>query len=223
MFATINQLQTSIGYTFNNPLLLQQALTHKSYASAHNERLEFLGDSILNTILASILFNRFHQIDEGYLTKLRAQLVNKAALYNIALDLQISKYIAVGESENKYNISKSILSDSIESIIAAIYLDSDWQQTFNVVKIWYKKYLAQIKPSSNIKDYKSSLQELMQSKKYSLPVYKVVKKTGQDHTPIFTVSCCVEGLQHKLIATGHSKNIAEQNAAKLVLHKLNKL
>ena len=220
MVASINKLQQALGYTFSNELLLRQALTHKSFADKNNERLEFLGDSILNCILASILFEKFIQLDEGNLTKLRARLVNKAALYNIAVDLQIADYVVVGQSENTANISKSILADSIESIIAAIYLDSDWDTTYMTVSKWYVKYLSSINLTTNIKDYKTQLQEWTQSHKFALPAYKVIKKTGQDHAPIFTVSCAVERLKKPVIATGSSKNVAQQNAAKLALEQI---
>jgi ribonuclease III len=220
---SLNLLAKNLGYSFNDDLLLSCAITHRSYSRNNNERLEFLGDSLLNCIIADLLFIQFPNAKEGQLTRLRANLVNKAALVDIAMDLQIQKYLLVSHLSAPSNLSDSTLADSVEAIIGAIYLDGGWNCVYSVVSQWYSKYLSNIDLDINTaKDSKSQLQEKLQALKQPLPRYKLIKQQGKDHQPIFTISCSIELLSKPIIATGESKHIAQQKAADAALKLINK-
>ena len=160
-------LQSRLGYTFQDAGLLQQALTHRSHSSTHNERLEFLGDSILNCVVASVLYERFASIDEGDLSRLRANLVKQQSLYEIAQKLELSQFLRLGEGELKSGGFRrpSILADTLEALLGAIFLDAGFNAARDVIRAFYIPILDSVDPSTLGKDAKTLLQEFLQSKK----------------------------------------------------------
>ncbi|HEY0894188.1 MAG TPA: ribonuclease III, partial [Cellvibrio sp.] len=195
-------LQTRIGYTFSQPDLLQQALTHRSFSAINNERLEFLGDSVLNFIIAHQLFNLFPHLPEGDLSRLRAKLVKESSLAEIATSLNLGDALKLGEGELKSAGWRrpSILADALEAIVGAVYLDGGFEAAQQVVALLYREKLQTIDPKSIDKDAKSQLQEYLQSKKMDLPEYQVVSIEGEAHAQTFTVQCFIKKL--KLTTTG---------------------
>lgn len=216
-------LQASLGYTFQNIALLQQALTHRSYSAKHNERFEFLGDSLLNCIVAEMLFNRFETLKEGELSRLRAQLVRQDALQAIAEQLELGKCLRLGEGELKSGGSQrpSILADALEAIFAAIFLDAGFSAVSAVIQNLYRQQIAELNLKNSFKDPKTDLQEWLQAKHLALPRYELVNAVGPAHAQEFEVKCSVDVLNISLSARGGSRRIAEQAAALLVLEKLN--
>jgi ribonuclease-3 len=180
-------LQTRLGYTFRDPNLLQQALTHRSHSSLHNERLEFLGDSILNCVVASILFDRFNALTEGDLSRLRANLVKQQTLYEIAQKLELSQFLRLGEGELKSGGFRrpSILADTLEALLGAIFLDSGFDAARSAIRAFYIPLLDSVDPRTLGKDAKTLLQEFLQSKKIALPTYNVVATHGAAHSQEF--------------------------------------
>ncbi|MGB5276635.1 MAG: ribonuclease III [Gammaproteobacteria bacterium] len=213
-----------LGYTFKNESLLEQALTHRSAASANNERLEFLGDAILNFVIAARLFEQYPEMQEGDLSRLRASLVNKDSLADIARLLQLGEYIRLGSGELKSGGRRrdSILADAVESIFGAVFLDSSFDDCRQLVLHLYADKLHNIPDVNTLKDAKTQLQELLQSRRYPRPVYRVLEVSGQAHRQVFTVECAVEELDSITIARGESRRKAEQAAAELAIAKLNK-
>jgi ribonuclease III len=214
----------NIGYLFKNPELLQQALSHRSISGNNNERLEFLGDAIVNFLIAEALFMRFPEATEGQLTRLRATLVNQEALAEIADELAISDSLNLGVGELKSGGARrpSILADAVEAIIAAIYLDSDLDKCAHCVLNWYASRLDYIKLDESQKDPKTLLQEYLQSRKAPLPIYRILSIDGQPHEQTFRVECEVQGLHERPHGEGRSRRRAEQNAASLTLAALMK-
>lgn len=204
-----------LNYQFNQADLLQQALTHRSFSSEHNERLEFLGDSLLNLYIANALYRQFPQAKEGELSRFRAQLVKGTTLAEIAKELQLGESIRLGSGEKKSGGQQraSILADAVEAIIGAIYLDSSFETCESVVLQWYRARLDAIDITRSAKDPKSTLQELLQARHLDLPVYKVIDAQGQAHEQLFTVQCELKSLGMKTVAEGKSRKIAEQKAA----------
>lgn len=221
---TIARLQDTLGYVFKQQQLLTQALTHRSYANQNNERLEFLGDGVLNFIIAHQLFDRFNHLSEGDLSRLRAQLVKEATLFDIAQTIKIGELLHLGEGELKSAGWRrpSILSDALEAIIGACYLDGGFEQAEAMVMKLYADKLDNINPESIQKDAKSRLQEYLQSKKISLPDYQVVSIEGEAHAQNFKVSCEVQKLNIIQHGEGSSRRNAEQQAASLVLKAIAK-
>lgn len=215
-------LQTKIGYQFNQPALLSQALTHRSYANLNNERLEFLGDGVLNFIIAHQLFERFPKLPEGDLSRLRAQLVKEATLFELAQELKIGELLHLGEGELKSAGWRrpSILSDALEAIIGASYLEGGFTVAESVVLNLYAKRLDNIDPTSIDKDAKSKLQEYLQSKKMDLADYQVISVEGEAHAQTFKVSCALNKLKIKTVGEGTSRRNAEQQAAQLALETI---
>lgn len=216
---TLDSLQKQLGYQFKKPALLTQALTHRSYANTNNERLEFLGDGVLNFIVAHQLFERFPKLPEGDLSRLRAQLVKEATLFEIALTLKIGELLNLGEGELKSAGWRrpSILSDALEAIIGASYLEGGFSAAEALVLKLYTEKLDNINPDSIDKDAKSKLQEYLQSKKIDLADYEVVSIEGEAHAQTFQVSCEVNKLKIKTQGEGTSRRNAEQQAAQLAL------
>lgn len=208
-------LQKKMGYEFKNIALLKKALTHRSAGKNHNECLEFLGDSVLNCIIATALFCKFPNANEGQLTRMRANLINEKTLVGLAQFLNIDKnlILGIGESKNGGRKRSSILADCLEAIIAAIYLDSNFDKVSEIVNLWYLPLLENIELTKVIKDPKSELQELLQAKGQILPVYKVVQTTGQVHKREFTVECFVDFINKIFVGIGSSIRRAEQQAA----------
>lgn len=221
------KLMQDIGYTFKDLALLQLALSHRSLGNNNNERLEFLGDSILNFIVAAELFNRFCKASEGQLTRMRAHFICADMLTDIARTFELGSYIILGAGEQRSGGHQraSILADGLEAIIGAIYLDSesDFNTVRNVVLNWFtgKFELFNDKELQNYKDSKTVLQELLQSKKLPLPIYEVTKIEGERHDQTFYVQCKVVLLTEPAAGVGNSRRKAEQMAAELVLEILN--
>lgn len=215
-------LQTRIGYTFSQPDLLQQALTHRSFSATNNERLEFLGDSVLNFIIAHQLFNLFSHLPEGDLSRLRAKLVKEASLAEIATSLHLGDALKLGEGELKSAGWRrpSILADALEAIVGAVYLDGGFDAAQQVVALLYREKLHTIDPKSIDKDAKSQLQEYLQSKKMDLPEYQVVSIEGEAHAQTFTVQCFIKKLKLTTTGVGTSRRVAEQQAAKLAMDSI---
>lgn len=215
----IELLQTRLGHTFKNPALLQQALTHRSHSSLHNERLEFLGDSVLNCVVASVLFDKYSKIDEGDLSRLRANLVKQQSLYEIAQRLELSQFLRLGEGELKSGGFRrpSILADTLEALFGAIYLDSGFDAARDVIRAMYVPILQSVDPKTLGKDAKTLLQEYLQGKKIPLPQYNVVATHGAAHNQEFEIECLVPKLDIQVFGTGGSRRAGEQAAAKRAL------
>jgi ribonuclease-3 len=222
MVMNIASVQTRIAYTFNQPALLQQALTHRSFSGNNNERLEFLGDGVLNFIIAHQLYNRFNKLAEGDLSRLRAQLVKEASLSEIAFSLNLGDVLKLGEGELKSAGWRrpSILADALEAIIGAVYLDGGFASAEAVVLKLYGDKLNTIDPKVIDKDPKSQLQEYLQSKKLDLPDYNVVLIEGEAHAQNFKVECIIKKLNITTQGEGSSRRIAEQQAAQLAMEKI---
>lgn len=210
-----------LGYCFTNYELLEQALRHRSMGKLSNERLEFLGDSILNFIIAAELFHRYPDIKEGELSRLRANLVNGEVLADLAGELQIGKYMQFGSGELRSGIAKrrSILADAMEAIIGAMYLDGGFSVTQLHVLDWFAARLSETTGIAK-KDPKTCLQELLQMRKLPLPVYTVIDTAGSAHSRIFTISCQVSGVDAVTTGVGPNKRLAEQDAAQNMLDKI---
>jgi ribonuclease-3 len=218
-------LQKRLGHQFNDVALLQQALTHRSHSVSHNERLEFLGDSILNCVVASILFETFESIDEGDLSRVRANLVKQQSLFEIAQKMELSQFLRLGEGELKSGGFRrpSILADTLEALFGAIYLDAGFEAARRVIRSLYEPILVSVDPTTLGKDAKTLLQEFLQSKKIALPQYNVVATHGAAHNQEFEIECLVPKLEIQVFGTGGSRRAGEQAAAKLALETAVKL
>lgn len=217
--ASLSALETALGYRFTDRSLLDQALTHRSHSAHHNERLEFLGDSILNFVVASLLFSRFTSVDEGDLSRSRASLVKQAALADIALKLSLSQYLRMGEGELKSGGFRrpSILSDALEAVFAAVFLDGGYPAAYDVIARQYEPIMVDVNPATLGKDPKTLLQEVLQARKLNLPLYTVVATYGAAHNQSFQVECEVPKLDIKVSASGSSRRAAEQSAAAMAI------
>ncbi len=213
------KLYKLLGHQFNDVSLLQAALTHRSVRGKNNERLEFLGDAILNFIIAAALFDQSPHAKEGELSRLRAGLVNGETLAEIAQEFTLGEYLRLGPGELKSGGArrKSILADALEAIIGAIYFDSDIHNCRERVLAWFDDRLKTITHSGNKKDAKTQLQEYLQSRKLQLPIYSVLSVEGQAHKQIFHVSCQVEDFTITTEGSGNSRRAAEQIAAQKFL------
>lgn len=218
------RLCRTLGYEFSNIELLKQALTHRSAANKHNERLEFLGDSILSIVISDALYHQFPKGTEGDLSRMRATLVRGDTLTIIAKEFKLGDYLNLGPGELKSGgfRRESILADAVEAIIGAIYLDSGIETITSLLLTWYKQRLAEIKPGVNQKDAKTQLQEHLQGFKKPLPEYKVVSIEGEAHDQTFTVECRIDGLKETKIGVGSSRRKAEQLAAAQILELVKK-
>lgn len=212
----IEKLQKHIDISFKNPSILDLALTHSSFNREHNnERLCFLGDAVLNMIAAHYLFKRFPKYREGVLTKMRAGLISRKVLELGAKHLNLGDLILLSKAEEKTGGRKkaSVLSEAIEGLIGAIFIDSGICKARKFVM----KYLFS-KEQTGLVDYKSALQEFTQKKKGTIPIYKLIKKSGKEHNPLYTISVSADGMIEK--GRGKNKKQAEQEAAKRVLERL---
>ncbi|MBL80101.1 MAG: ribonuclease III [Nitrosomonadaceae bacterium] len=218
-----NELCQRIGYNFNNPEYLYQALTHRSYSHSHNERLEFLGDSILNCAVAGLVFRTFSNLPEGHLTRLRANLVNQEALFKLAKTLDLGNYIKLGEGERKSGGCNrpSILADALEAILGAVYLDGGFVRAEEIIITLFTPLLPRFYEQNSGKDPKTILQEYLQSHKIMLPQYSVVVTTGEAHQKTFCVECVITKLRICAIGEGSSRRSAEQEAAKKAYEQIN--
>lgn len=210
-----------LGYEYKDPENLRQALRHRSVGKPNNERLEFLGDSILNFMIAEKLYHMFHKANEGELTRLRASLVNRQSLAEIALSLKLDEVIELGIGEKKSGGFKreSILADALEAIIASISLDGGIDAAWKVIDKLYEPRLEQLSLKNIKKDPKTKLQEWLQSKKRPLPNYTILKSENRGHDSIFIIQCDVDGLE-PIQGEGHNRRLAEQRAAQVALEQL---
>ena len=221
----LDRLERKIGYCFNDIALLKQALTHRSAATQHNERLEFLGDSILNFTIAEALYHQFPRCNEGELSRMRSTLVREPTLAILARQFELGDYMSLGSGELKSGgfRRESILADCVEAIIGAMSLDQGLVVKTEVIRNWYQQLLAEIKPGDNQKDAKTRLQEYLQGKHLPLPTYEVVNIQGEAHCQIFTVECKVKSagkIDRTFVAKGSSRRKAEQAAAEQILKEL---
>lgn len=217
-----NRLQRKLGYTFQQQELLLLALTHRSASSKHNERLEFLGDSILSFVIANALYQRFPHIDEGDMSRMRATLVRGHTLAEMAREFDLGECLRLGPGELKSGGSRreSILADTVEALIGGVFLDSDMQRVERLILDWYRSRLDEISPGDKQKDPKTRLQELLQGCHLPLPSYLVVQVRGEAHDQEFTIHCQVSGLNEPVMGIGSSRRKAEQAAAEQTLKKL---
>jgi ribonuclease-3 len=208
-------LEDVLGYRFRQTDLLQLALTHRSQAAVHNERLEFLGDSVLNCVTTEALFLRFSDEDEGKLSRMRANLVNRDALHAVALRLELGKHLLLGEGELKSGgaARPSILADTLEALIGAVFADGGFDAARTMVHRCFAPELSDVTPHARIKDAKSRLQEYLQGRGLAVPLYEVLATTGKSHAQSFRVRCTVAGCQLETEGEGRSRRAAEQEAA----------
>ena len=212
----LGAIQQRFGYEFKDSGLLRRALTHRSHGALNNERLEFLGDSVVNCAIALALYQKFPNLPEGELSRLRASLVSQPALAALAESLQLSSYLALGDGELKSGGARrpSILSDALEAVLGAVLLDGGFDAACEVVQGIFKSSLASIDPSTTGKDAKTLLQELLQRKRQSVPQYAVVAIRGDAHEQEFEVECVIEHLKIRCTGRGSSRRRAEQEAAR---------
>jgi ribonuclease-3 len=215
------KLARRLGHDFNRADLLDQALTHRSFGSHNNERLEFLGDSVLNCVVALRLFERFPKIPEGDLSRLRSYLVKESTLSGIATSLHLGDYLRLGEGELKSGGWRrpSILADTMEAIIGAIFLDAGFEVAQVVVTGLYKPLMEDIDPGSIGKDPKTLLQEYLQGRKLPLPDYQLIATEGEAHCQTFRVECRIPALKIETQGEGGSRRLAEQQAAEFAYQK----
>ena len=218
----LNILQKKLGHTFNDEKMLIRALTHRSAGSRHNERLEFLGDSLLSMVIADALFHRFPKVNEGDMSRMRATLVREKTLAELAREFELGEYLILGPGELKSGgfRRESILADAVEALIGAVYLDTDIEQMRTMLLSWYEGRLNDIQPGIDQKDPKTRLQELLQGKRKSLPTYTVVDVIGEAHNQKFTVHCQIDGVPEPVVGIGTSRRKAEQSAAEHALEVL---
>jgi len=218
-----DSLISKIGYGFQRADLLELALTHRSFSGKdNNERLEFLGDSILNFTIGEILFHQFPQAKEGQLSRLRASLVKGVTLTKIAQQLDLGPFLKLGPGELKSGGSRrdSILADAVEAIIGAVFLDGGMEQCRALILRWFAPRLQGLTLEDTVKDNKTRLQELLQAHKLPLPAYNILSVEGASHSQYFVVECVVEEANLACRGEGHSRRLAEQMAAGLALDAL---
>ena len=215
------QLQTTLAYQFKNSQLLKQALTHRSFGVDNNERLEFLGDALLDLIVGESLFNQHPGADEGNLSRLRSSIVNKSALAGIGREWNLGEHMLLGAGELKSGgrSRDSILADTVEAVVAAVYLDGGLAACRKLVDAWTLEFVRN-REARQTKDAKTRLQEKMQASGHGLPNYQVLAVEGEAHAQSFLVECRVEGLEQVHRGRGRSKRAAEQQAALETLKSL---
>jgi ribonuclease-3 len=218
----LDDLERRLGHRFSAPELARQALTHRSFGTPHNERLEFLGDSLLNCVVATLLYERFPKLPEGDLSRLRAGLVNQSSLFEIARELALGERLRLGEGEMKSGGFRrpSILADALEALLGAVYLDAGFEAVRASVERLLGERLERAGRNPVDKDPKTELQEHLQGRRLQLPRYAVMKTEGEAHDQTFTVECRVDDLALVATGTGASRRAAEQAAAAGVLAKL---
>ena len=215
----LSELEGRLGHKFATVKLLGQALTHRSHSAPHNERLEFLGDSILNCAVAHLLFERYTKLDEGDLSRLRSNLVKQQTLYEIAQRIELAPHLRLGEGELKSGGFRrpSILADTLEALFGAIFLDGGFQAARLTIAKLYHPILETVDPQTLGKDAKTLLQEYLQGRKIALPTYNVVATRGAAHNQEFEVECLIPKLEIRATGAGASRRAAEQAAAKKAL------
>lgn len=219
-----DELSQKLSYQFQDQKILKVALTHRSKGGEHNERLEFLGDSVVNFVIAEILYQQFPKATEGELSRWRATLVNRDTLAELAKEFELGRYLFLGPGELRSGGSErqSILSCAMEAIIGAVYLDGGFLAAREKIMTWYEPLLQSLSSASSHKDPKTLLQEYLQSRRLPLPIYTVDAIEGEAHQQLFTVGCQVEGTDKKTFGKGTSRRRAEQDAAQAMLNTLKK-
>ncbi len=210
MSAASNWAAKALGYTFSDTGLLERALTHKSRSARHNERLEFLGDAVLDMVISDALYRIQPEADEHVLTRWRSRLVRGETLAEVAGGLGLEKHLNLGQGEHQ---RPSILADTLEALYGAVWLDGGYVGAANVIQRHFASRLAEPPPVDNLKDPKSQLQEMLQARGLQLPVYEQLEQTGPVHAPRFVVACCVADLDITTAGSGSSRRKAEQRAA----------
>ena len=213
-----------LDYSFTDSALVRQALTHRSASSDNNERLEFLGDAVLGQVIADYLYRQFPDADEGQLTRTRAVLVNKDTLATVARSIDLGDKIILGEGELKSGGWRrdSILANTLEALIGAIYLDGGLDACAKQLYSWFAPTLKDIDPKHAHKDAKTQLQEYLQGRHHPLPTYTAIAVTGPAHDQCFTIECRVDFIPDSVTAEGKSRRIGEQQAAVLMLKRIEK-
>jgi len=208
-------LERRLGHRFRNPALLAQALTHRSFGAPHNERLEFLGDGVLDCVIAEELYARFPALDEGELSRLRASLVREASLAEVARAARLPGCLRLGEGELASGGAErpSILADALEAAYGAVFLDGGYEAARAAVRRTFGEALDKLDPRLPAKDAKTSLQELLQGRRMKLPEYRVISTAGAAHKQVFEVECVAAGLGLRATGSGSSRRVAEQQAA----------
>jgi ribonuclease-3 len=221
---TYRRLEQALGHEFSDASLLLTALTHRSHSLPHNERLEFLGDSILNGVIARQLFDRFPALPEGDLSRLRANLVRQDSLHQLALKLSLGSFLRLGEGELKSggNQRPSILADALEALFGAVWLDAGFDAASKVILCLYHGMFAEIALGQPIKDAKTRLQEHLQGRRLALPKYSLTATEGEAHAQHFKIACAVDALNIRTEGSGGSRRAAEQMAAERALERLQK-
>lgn len=216
------RLEAALGHGFGRPELLRQALTHRSFGSSHNERLEFLGDSLLNCVVAAALYQRFAALKEGELSRLRASLVRQETLAEIARGLGLGELLQLGEGELKSGGARrpSILADALEALFGAIYVDAGFDAVRRVIERLYEPAMTRIDPNDSGKDPKTALQEILQGRHLPLPRYTLLATSGEAHAQQFEIECVVADLGIRSTGTGASRRIAEQQAAQRAIAEI---
>jgi len=222
---SVGRLETALGHCFGNPELLRQALTHRSHGSPHNERLEFLGDSVLNCVVATLLYLRFSSLREGELSRQRASLVRQESLAQVAQTLKLGEYLRLGEGEMKSGGFRrpSILADALEALLGAIYLDAGFEAVRNVIERLLTPQIELLDPRDTGKDPKTALQEFLQGRKLPLPQYALLATRGEAHAQEFEIECAIPSQAIRAVGSGGSRRIAEQAAAHEALRMLGAL
>jgi len=217
-----SKLEQLLNYQFRNNGLLKEALTHRSANSKNNERLEFLGDSILNFVIAANLFERYPDSAEGDLSRLRASLVNKEGLHDVSKLLKLGEYLILGSGELKSGGYRrnSILADTVEAIFGAVYLDGGFDKCRELILKLYDDLIENIPDADDLKDPKTRLQELLQSRQFSIPNYTVIEVTGQAHNQQFKVQCEIEELDLMTEGVASNRRKAEQKSAEAVISQV---
>ncbi len=215
-------LQERIGYTFQKPALLQQAMTHRSFSSEHYERLEYLGDAVINVIVSDLLYQALPDLPEGQLSRIRSNLVKQDSLHSLALKLGLSHCLRLGEGEAKSGGAKrpSILADSLEALLGAIYIDAGFEAAQRIAKVWLEDIRVDMNMSQTAKDPKTELQEWLQARKMPLAVYTVIGTVGAAHEQSFHVECVVPSLKKTERGSGNTRRAGEQDAAQAILKTL---
>ncbi|MCX7266710.1 MAG: ribonuclease III [Betaproteobacteria bacterium] len=216
------QLQARLKHSFADVTLLQRALTHRSFSADHNERLEFLGDAVLNLAVAHLLFTQLSDLPEGDLSRVRANLVKQETLHQLALGLDVASVLRLGEGEMRSGGQKrpSILADTLEALIGAVYLDAGYLAAQNLVQVLFENVEINPQMQAAEKDPKTELQELLQGRKLQLPQYSVVATSGAAHRQIFDVACDIPELSLSQHGSGPSRRAGEQAAAAAMLEIL---
>ena len=218
----LSALTAALGHVFADRELLQTALTHRSFGNPNNERLEFIGDGVLNCVIAVALFRRHPDLAEGELSRLRASLVRQDALHRLAVTLNLGNFLRLGEGELKSGGSErpSILADALEALIGAVYLDGGFEAAQSLIARLYLPLFDELTPGQLGKDAKTRLQEWLQGRKRPLPRYQVIEASGAAHEQRFAVACEIESPALRTFGQGSSRRLAEQAAAESALQAL---